>query len=274
MHMAIMIIIIIIFSNASAFAGTPATNNNASYDWINTVIFIIGLISLGWYQRRQIGILKKEVESQNNIISNLKQYSDIIDIKKVEEFVKISEATIEKKKEIELIDLHSNFKEKIKSTEDEKEKLLDKINKSTSEIDSLKTDYKSLVNASTQRAVFCSNLLTITTIFNYLSIVQTNALLQLQGLLLCNNIDDSVLANSISCFDELQSKLSKARLSIDVDDIFQFDRNIKASDQISQIDSECRPLAEKIEEQMKVMRSNFEPIVDKELKRIKNKEKT
>lgn len=272
--MAIMVIIIIIFSNASAFAGTPGANNNASVYWINTGIIIIGLIFLGWYQRRQIGILKKEVESQSSIISSLKQYSDIIDINKLKEFVQINEDRIEKKKDMEILELHLDFKKKIKSIEDEKVKLLDKIDKSTSEVDSIKTDYKSLVNASTQRAVFCSNLLTLTTIFDYLSLVQVNTLLHLQGLLLCNNIDDSMLANNISSFDELHNKLSKARLSIDDEDIFQIDRNIKASDQISNIDSECRPLAEKIEEHMNAMKSYSNQIIDEELKTRKTKKKT
>ncbi len=80
--------------------------------WADYILFAIGLILLGWYQRYQIGLLKKEVVSQKELIESQKQildsfrtYADVFDTQKLKEWVKIREETIElrKGKEVEKI---------------------------------------------------------------------------------------------------------------------------------------------------------------------------
>ena len=188
-----------------------------SFTQIMAAIFTpILLIIIFFYQRNKNKLLtdmlreNKDLSDQHGKMAKTAfEYANTFNIKKVEEYLKISEDCFKKKKEMELIDIHSEFEEKNKSIEDDKMKLLDKITKSTSEIDSLKADYKSLVEVSTERALAFSHCLCITSFMELLSANQAFALTHSIGLLISNKIDDTTLSKYYSSLEELRSKLSK-----------------------------------------------------------------
>lgn len=66
-----------------------------------TFIFVI-------YQKR---ILKTQIEKQNAIIGNMEKYNNIIDVGKIEDYVKIREKTISSIAELEKRDLEKKIKE-------------------------------------------------------------------------------------------------------------------------------------------------------------------
>lgn len=90
---------------------------------INIVLTAIGLILLAWYQRYQMQILKKEIESQKAIFKNLKDYSEIINIKKIEEYVDMREKTFIEDSNLKISKHTSTYFEKIEHLKVQKNKL-------------------------------------------------------------------------------------------------------------------------------------------------------
>ncbi|MBW2018977.1 MAG: hypothetical protein JRI58_02285 [Deltaproteobacteria bacterium] len=68
----------------------------------NTIILVIGLIILGWYQKSRIKILEKHLASQKSILDILKIYLDIFDPQQLQAWVKIRQKTIEKQNDLEI----------------------------------------------------------------------------------------------------------------------------------------------------------------------------
>ena len=68
----------------------------------NTIILLIGLIILGWYQRSRTRVLQRHLTSQKNILNNLKVYLDIFDPQQLETWVKSRQETIEKQNDLEI----------------------------------------------------------------------------------------------------------------------------------------------------------------------------
>jgi len=190
---------------STAFAESNTVATSGTYiDWLETIVLILGLLFLGWYQKYQIGILKRELESQKNIISSLKQYSDILDVKKIKEFVALSEETIRKKTEIERMALESNLTAKIKSAEAEKENLLSEVSKYSEMTDKIKSEYEAVVERSSQRAILFYKYTDVTQTLQMLSLIQERLLMYAKALLLSNKIVTDRFDN---CFSET-SKLS------------------------------------------------------------------
>ena len=68
----------------------------------NTIILLIGLIILGWYQRSRTRVLQRYLTSQKSILDSLKVYIDIFDPQQLQAWVKSREETIEKQNDIEI----------------------------------------------------------------------------------------------------------------------------------------------------------------------------
>jgi len=68
----------------------------------STIILLIGLIILGWYQKGRIKILEKDIASQKSILDSLKVYLDIFDPQQLQAWVKIRQETIEKQNDLEI----------------------------------------------------------------------------------------------------------------------------------------------------------------------------
>jgi len=190
--------LIIIFLSFLFFLSTAAlaTVNNTpadapSFDWIGWIrmfVLVVGLILLGWYQKYKIGILEKQVKTQKDIILNLKQYSDIIDIKKIKELVAFNESTVQNLKEVEIKELQSDYSEKIKLVELDRKELLTKIEQSKKTADNLKSDHMTLAKNSMDRVVFATGYSTIVMNFQFLSGVKDILILYQLSLLGLNNL--------------------------------------------------------------------------------------
>ncbi|MBW1794706.1 MAG: hypothetical protein JRJ38_09800 [Deltaproteobacteria bacterium] len=68
----------------------------------STIILLIGLIILGWYQKGRIKILERDIASQKSILDSLKVYLDIFDPQQLQAWVKIRQETIEKQNDLEI----------------------------------------------------------------------------------------------------------------------------------------------------------------------------
>ena len=68
----------------------------------NTIILLMGLIILGWYQRGQIKLLETDLASHKSILDSLKVYLDIFDPEELHGWVKIRQETIEKQDDVEI----------------------------------------------------------------------------------------------------------------------------------------------------------------------------
>ena len=68
----------------------------------STIILIIGIVILGWYQKGQIEVLKRHLASHKSILDSLKVYLDIFDPQQLHALAKIREETIEKHDDVEI----------------------------------------------------------------------------------------------------------------------------------------------------------------------------
>jgi len=92
---------------------------------VQTIVILIGLGILGYYQKRKINALEKQISTQEEVLENVKTYFDIFQLKRLKEYVKVSEETIAKQKDLEI------------------QKLL---NEMTDEIDKERNNYEYLLN--------------------------------------------------------------------------------------------------------------------------------
>lgn len=84
---------------------------------INTILIVIGFVSLGWYikiLKAEIKTQKGAIDTQSKILNNAKVFMDMYDINKLKDFVAIREETIElqKNKEIREIKDEIDIKDK------------------------------------------------------------------------------------------------------------------------------------------------------------------
>lgn len=245
----IKLIIYSIFILIGIASTVLASSNNATPDtsfigyWINTILLAIGLILLGWYQKYQIGILRREIESQKSIIASLKQYSDIIDVNKIKDFVRLSEATIEKRKEIEIADLQSKLSEKIKSIEFEKDELITKISKSSEEIDKIKIDYIALAKNSSERIVLFQRYRILVQQFETLSLIKDRLLLYVSALLLLNKIKEDKFYDITNEVSQLSDFFHDTLKLVDDTNLSEVEEELKVPEVLSNIDSNKFSLA-------------------------------
>ena len=176
---------------------------------MNTILLAVGFVFLGWYQKYQIDILRKEIESQKNIISSLKQYSDILDINKIKEFVSVSEITIEKKKELEKNEMQKELTAKIKLMEAEKEGLAAKIGESSEVPEKLKADKEALVKRLKQRLTAFYLFRIVTVSYQLFSYLPHRLAQYAQVLCLSNNIQDDKLTAYAKQLSDLRDILNQ-----------------------------------------------------------------
>src|SRR4051794_18009385 len=74
------------------------------------VQLVIGAATL-IYVVRQNQILKTQIKGQNDIIRNMEAYSRLIDLEKVQQYVKLREQTITDESRISLKELEAKYKE-------------------------------------------------------------------------------------------------------------------------------------------------------------------
>lgn len=68
----------------------------------NTIVLLIGIVILGWYQKGRIKTLESHLAAQKSILDSLKVYLDIFDPQQLQAWVKIREETIEKQDDVEI----------------------------------------------------------------------------------------------------------------------------------------------------------------------------
>jgi hypothetical protein len=68
----------------------------------NTIVLLIGIVILGWYQKGRIKTLESHLSAQKSILDSLKVYLDIFDPHQLQAWVKIREETIEKQDDVEI----------------------------------------------------------------------------------------------------------------------------------------------------------------------------
>ncbi len=68
----------------------------------STIILIIGIVILGWYQKGQIEVLKRHLASHKSILDSLKVYLDIFDPQQLHALAKIREETTEEHDDVEI----------------------------------------------------------------------------------------------------------------------------------------------------------------------------
>jgi hypothetical protein len=233
-----MIITTLFFYGENVFAGNNnVTTSGTDFDWISTIVLVIGLILLGWYQKYQINILKKELESQRKIISNLEKYTNILDVEKIREFVDISEETIRKKSELERLKFESNINEKIKSVEVEKEKLLSELRDSSETAGKIKSDYEAFVKRSSNKITLAYKYIIITQALQMLSLIQHRLLSYAKLLLLSNKIDTDDFDNYSNEIGKLDSVIYNALNSFRESDMLELEENVKIPKAFSRFDS-------------------------------------
>lgn len=246
--MGILIIIItsLFFLTATVFADNNTNVMSSLYNWINTILVIVGLVLFGWYQRYQINILKNESESQNIIISNLERFIGAFDLNKVGEYVSISETVIEKKKEIEYLEFQEKMKEKIDSIESEREKYLDKFLKTESESKNITINYEKLINNSLARNSLFFQFLIASNMSKMVSLHQ-DITLRYSGLLFSfTNIKSDIIDKAQKDLYEMCCIIGDAIESIDIDNLSDIDKSPIVYDKLVALCSDSNQFGDKL----------------------------
>ena len=213
-----VITFLLLMSIALSFANDQNISKAMDSDWVNTAFLFIGLVLFGWYQKYQIGILRKELDSQKSIISSLNQYKNIIDLNKLDEYVKIIEKTTQKKGEMLIFEAESKFAEDIKKLESEKTRLSLEIQNSNESIEEVKSKYSALTNRSIDIANLFLSYRKAILGYEFLNAAKTSLFIFSEVLLMSKNIESKVFssyyekifridqahANVLSCMDHLK----------------------------------------------------------------------
>ena len=67
-----------------------------------TIILLVGMIILGWYQRGQIKLLETDLASHQRILDYLKVYLDIFDPEHLQAWVRTRQETVEQQDDLEI----------------------------------------------------------------------------------------------------------------------------------------------------------------------------
>jgi hypothetical protein len=76
-------------------------------DIANTAIVLIGFVCLGWYQKRRISALERDLASQKCTLDRLGVYCDIFDPERLQVWITNREETRKKEEDMAIGELHS-----------------------------------------------------------------------------------------------------------------------------------------------------------------------
>ena len=79
---------------------------------INTAIIVIGFLISGYYQKQKIGALKKQLDSQKELIGTTKEFFNLFDLGKLKEYVEIVEKKVRTEMECQMTELKRDFDKK------------------------------------------------------------------------------------------------------------------------------------------------------------------
>ena len=88
---------------------------------VRFIVLVIAFILLGCYQKYQIGILRKDLESQRSILKSVERFFNIFDLDKIEKYVEISEKLSKKETEQAIAEMQERLKKETEQIKASKE---------------------------------------------------------------------------------------------------------------------------------------------------------